>query len=519
MTSPIRSLASRIHTTKWLTVLVWGISVLLLAIAATSVWHVKQMQIRSEEIHSRNVVSIRAAVELELHIQELRHQLDRYLLMSVLRETEADVRPQFRLISNERSSIDRWLREAEASANTTEELRAISQVREGLLHFDVAIENVTAASDVQETRKRLARRAEEILEDRVLAPARTYLKLDEQSLADTNAEASRQSHRLMLTLSGLGVFGAMVAMIAGFSLSRMINHSLFEIRIPIQDVAGKLSEVAGDVLVSTRLDLADIGPMLQRVSAEVTDVVEQLQQRHQEILHADQLASVGQLAAGIAHEIRNPLMSMKLLVQSARGQELQTLDELDLKILDEEIRRLEVLLDEFLEFARPKPLDKRVVDMRDLAENVVSFLQPQADVRNVSIECEVPSFPVQISVDAPRIRQVLLNLLLNGIQVTPRGGVVCLEMKSPDQAGGPKCEIRIRDDGPGIGSELAERIFEPFFSTKETGLGLGLAVSQRIVRSHGGELSVESANRGGAMFIVSLPLEASESPAGSPGQA
>ena len=214
MTSPIRSLASRIHTTKWLTVLVWGISVLLLAIAATSVWHVKQMQIRSEEIHSRNVVSIRAAVELELHIQELRHQLDRYLLMSVLRETEADVRPQFRLISNERSSIDRWLREAEASANTTEELRAISQVREGLLHFDVAIENVTAASDVQETRKRLARRAEEILEDRVLAPARTYLKLDEQSLADSNTEASRQSHRLMLTLSGLVVFGAMVAMIA-----------------------------------------------------------------------------------------------------------------------------------------------------------------------------------------------------------------------------------------------------------------------------------------------------------------
>ncbi|MEZ6073526.1 MAG: histidine kinase dimerization/phospho-acceptor domain-containing protein [Pirellulales bacterium] len=240
-----------------------------------------------------------------------------------------------------------------------------------------------------------------------------------------------QSHRLIIVLICLGVSGSIVAMIAGYGLARMISRSLFQLHIPMQDLAGKLSEVAGDVVVSGELDLNDLGPVFQKVADEVTSVVEQLHARHQEIQHADQLAAMGQLAAGIAHEIRNPLMSMKMLVQSARGQEKSGLNEVDLKILDDEIRRLETLLNEFLDFARPRPLEKSIVDLGDLTESVLAFLQPQADARNVSIEFSNGPGPLPLLIDAPRIRQVLLNLLLNGIQVTPPGGVVRVALEAP----------------------------------------------------------------------------------------
>lgn len=503
----IQRLATRIHTAKRLSLLVSIVSLLLLVVAIMSALHLNRIQALSEEVHSRNVASIRAAVELEMHVQELRHQLDRYLLLRELNGFDSTEPPHLQTIASLRTRIDGWLLQAKASAHTSAELSAIEQVDDGLSKFYAAIEGIGGSAHTEDQTTIMVRRAEDILENEVLVPARRYLSIDEALLTETAAEAATQSHRLVLLLIYLGVFGAITAMIAGYGLARMISQSLFQLRIPMQDVAGKLSEVAGDVVVSARLDLADLGPVLERVATEVTAVVEQLHQKHQEILHGDQLACVGQLAAGIAHEIRNPLMSMKMLVQSARSQDSGSLDELDLRILDDEIRRLEVLLDEFLDFARPKPLQKAVVDLRYVAENVVSFLQPQADVRKIVIECDIPARPVLLSVDAPRIRQVILNLLLNGIQVTPPGGAVCLSFETPELTDGEWCQIQIRDSGAGIRPELADRVFEPFFSTKETGLGLGLAVSQRIVRSHGGELSLESANGRGATFVISLPVE------------
>jgi two-component system sensor histidine kinase HydH len=295
-------------------------------------------------------------------------------------------------------------------------------------------------------------------------------------------------------------------MLAGYSLARTISQSLLRLHIPIQDVAGKLSEVAGDVVVSTSLDFDDLGPALQRVSTEVSSVVEQLHAKQREMVRADQLARIGQLAAGLAHEIRNPLMAMKMLVQAAQVPDSTGLDARDLQILDDEIRRLEVLLTEFLDFARPGPLEVKLVDVRTIVESTINFVQRQADARQVLLQCSLPAEPLMLKIDAARIRQVLLNLLLNAIQATPSGGGVrvAVELKSHDDQS--YCRLAVSDDGPGIGPRQATRIFEPFYSTKETGLGLGLVVSQRICRSHGGDLALERGDYSGAIFVVALPL-------------
>jgi two-component system, NtrC family, sensor histidine kinase HydH len=197
---------------------------------------------------------------------------------------------------------------------------------------------------------------------------------------------------------------------------------------------------------------------------------------------------------------------MKMLVQTAQQHNSGGLDGRDLQILDDEIRRLEQLLTEFLDFAKPTPLKQAIVDVRGIVESTVDFVQRQADGRQVTLHCELPAEPVMLQIDAPRIRQVLLNLIINGIHAAPTGGNVWISVELTDGGSRPGYRIKVADDGAGIGPRQATRIFEPFYSTKETGLGLGLAVSQRIVRSHGGELALGRGEYSGAVFVIELPL-------------
>ena len=503
-------IGQRIHTASRLTVLVLVVSLLLLAITIYSAWHVKRLQNRSEEILSRNVASIQAAVELELHIQELRHQLDLYLWRHNLADLEKDKFTELASFKDERASIDGWLKLAEQGAHTPKEVDLIHQVNDGLSTFYDHMGRISGVKNEDGQKVILAEQAESILDTKVLPPAREFLSLDEKLLEASRDRAAIQSSRLAQSLLFLGVFGSIAAMTVGYGLARTISRSLVELHIPMQDVAGKLSEVTGDVVVSTSLDFDDLGPALKRVSSEVASVVEQLHARHRDIARADQLASVGQLAAGIAHEIRNPLMAMKMLVQAAQQPGSAGLDARDLQILDDEIRRLELLLTEFLDFTRPSPLKQSLVDLRGVVESTVNFAHRQADIRQVALHCEMPSEPVMIRIDATRVRQVLLNLLLNGIHAAPVGGNVWISLEFSAGNQGPVCRLKVRDDGTGIGPRQATRIFEPFYSTKETGLGLGLAVSRRIIRSHGGELGLERGDYTGAILVVELPLPGPE---------
>lgn len=499
-----RRVVKRVHIGSRLAALTAMVSLMLLAVAGLGAWQLRNLQLQSEQMLAANVKSIRATMELELHLQDLRHQLDRAPWMQSVASSDAANRAHIETLWAKRGAIDRWLKRTAETAFTAKERELTDRLQERLDAFYQQLRLVEAglADDARDLR-RLA--LEEKFENEVLPAALEYLDLDESLLEGSGANASTQTGRLVRWLLLVGVLGAVAASAAGYGLARAISQSLVQLNIPIQDVAGKLREVAEGVVVSTELDLSDVGPALARVAKEVTAVVSELQARHREMIHADQLASVGQLAAGIAHEIRNPLTSMKMLVQSAQRQGPDKLSPRDLQILDEEIRRLETLLTEFLDFAKPKPLEPSLVDLRGLVEGTAAFLQNQADARQVLLECSVPSEPCLAWVDAARIRQVLVNLLLNAIQITPPTRYVRLWLDEVDHDGRRFSQIKVSDEGPGISAEQLQRIFEPFYSTKETGLGLGLATSQRITLSHGGELYAETNAYGGADFVVVLP--------------
>jgi signal transduction histidine kinase len=269
--------------------------------------------------------------------------------------------------------------------------------------------------------------------------------------------------------------------------------------------------------------VADLEVVLQTVAAKVEGILDQLHARHREAIRADQLAAVGQLASGLAHEFRNPLMCMRTLVQSAKRQgDPAHLDSRDLSVLDEEITRLNDMLQTFLDFARPAKPDAEDVDTVHIIRQTCNLLSRKAEARDVRIECRMKDEPLVVHADATQFRQVLLNLLLNALDAVPNGGRIWVDAirlrgdRSPAESGakeGSEVCVRVTDDGQGLPADERARIFEPFFSTKDTGLGLGLAISKRIIDAHGGRLVCSDRQEGGAIFEVHLPVRSAPSTA------
>lgn len=228
----------------------------------------------------------------------------------------------------------------------------------------------------------------------------------------------------------------------------------------------------------------------------------QLGRQQQEMLRAEQLAAVGQLAAGVAHEIRNPLATLKVLVEGAlRPRAPRQISREQLTVMHGEIVRLKRTVQEFLDFARPAELRRRPGDLRDTIAHGAALVRPRAEQQHVRLETRCPPHPVPALVDHDQLCTVLVNLLLNGLEAQLGGGVleVCLELSSGE------ARIEVSDRGPGIRADLFDRLFTPFLSTKPTGTGLGLCICKRIVEGHDGRIAAANRPEGGARLTLILP--------------
>jgi two-component system, NtrC family, sensor histidine kinase HydH len=227
-----------------------------------------------------------------------------------------------------------------------------------------------------------------------------------------------------------------------------------------------------------------------------------LRESHEQLRRADRLKALGEIAAGLAHEIRNPLAGMKGALEIVGSRVTPGTPEAEFAgVAATEVERLDNLVGEFLAYARPRDPEFRRVAVRDVVDPVIALLTPQAERVAVSLVPVLPAEDVQCRMDAEQMRQVVFNVTINAIQASPAGGAV--EVAVNREAGA--VTIAVSDQGPGIPPDAAARLFEPFFTTRTNGTGLGLAVSQRIVAAHDGLLSVGSREGGGTRVMIVLP--------------
>jgi signal transduction histidine kinase len=311
-------------------------------------------------------------------------------------------------------------------------------------------------------------------------------------------------HWMAWGLASVGSIGALAGLALGYSVARHLRHSIYQLRVRLQDAAGKLRQPLPTVILTADGDLHQVNEQMQGIVREIERVVAQLQQREREVLRADQLVAVGRMAAGVAHELRNPLTSIKMLVQANREEaQARGLPADDLQIIEQEIRRMERCLQTFLDFARPPQLERRPGSLATLAERMFTLVEGRARKQHVTLHFTPPPTPVIVEADADQMQQLLVNLALNALDAMPQGGSLDVSIGAPVHG---QVELRVCDTGPGIAPALLPRLFEPFVSSKETGLGLGLVVSRRIAESHGGNLWVINPPQGGACFVVRLPV-------------
>jgi hypothetical protein len=246
-----------------------------------------------------------------------------------------------------------------------------------------------------------------------------------------------------------------------------------------------------------------------RLNEGLRQAYNQLKDAQQRIRQNERMAVVGTFASGLAHEVRNPLNSMALqlsllerriaALEPAQAEQMQELTQ----IIREEIRRLDALVGDFLLFSLTKRINCRPASLDGLIDEVVRLLRPEGRAASVLLKRHRPEEPLpKLPMDTEKMKQVFINLIRNAIEAMPDGGIVSVESEQVAR----QVRVKVRDTGPGLPEGID--VFQLFVSTKTGGTGLGLSIAQQIVLDHGGEIAVERAPEGGAVFTVVLPLEA-----------
>jgi signal transduction histidine kinase len=430
---------------------------------------------------------------------------------------QADLRTQ---VWPQYEDIRQRLQAAQALANLAEERLLVGRITQGLDDFEQLLK------EVQRQESKTARvsgrpapahagRLAKFLKENVLIPCVLLTRYNTSQIEQSAEENRSVLTTLRLGLLAVGFGGPLIGLVLGYAVARGLSHSIYQLSVRIRDAAGRLNRELGSVTLEEKGDLPDLHRQMQGVIEEIERVVDQLQQREREVLRAEQLAAVGQVAAGVAHELRNPLTSVKMLVQTGlEGNPPGGLPAEDLAIIEHEVRRMEQCIQMCIDFARPPQSERRRTDLAQVLRRAAALVEGRARRQKVLLKTDLPPQPEYLEFDPEQVHQVAVNLLLNALDALPRGGTIQVALaripaSRNGESGKPACplvEVRVQDSGSGIPPRIRDRLFEPFVSSKETGLGLGLSICKRLVEAHGGTIRGENAAEGGAVFAFTLPV-------------
>jgi two-component system sensor histidine kinase HydH len=243
----------------------------------------------------------------------------------------------------------------------------------------------------------------------------------------------------------------------------------------------------------------------QRAAETLARTNRELRESSEQLQRADRLKTLGEVAAGLAHEIRHPLASIRGAFEIIDERSRPDSPEAEFSRLGMvEVQRLDNLVWEFLRYARPHDPELRPASLHHVVERVVALLRVEAGRGDVMLDVDRAAPIPDISIDAAQIEQVLLNVILNAIQASPPGSCVRVHERLHQQ----QAMIDVIDEGPGIAAEHLGQIFSPFFTTREKGTGLGLAIAYRIIRTHKGQIEVTKTSERGTCVRIQLPIGA-----------
>jgi two-component system NtrC family sensor kinase len=349
------------------------------------------------------------------------------------------------------------------------------------------------------------------------------------SLAKADAGLA-ESTRMMLIYTVLAVI--VISVLTGVFVLRLVHRPVrilkrgteelakgdlgYQIAVESTDELGDLANSFNVMSLQLRAANEEITSWARTLETRVEEKTNELKRAHEHVVHVEKMASIGKMAAVVAHEINNPLSGIltyaKLLkkwIQKVEGNEQKRTEIREcLDLVESESKRCGDLVKNLLMFSRSAPMNLEWADVNQVVDRCIRLVQHHLDLGNVQLQVETATDLPMLHCDPAQVEQVLLALVMNAIDAMPRGGNLMVRTRSLPQS--RQIEIQVRDDGVGIPPDLLPRMFEPFLTTKETGkgVGLGLAISKTIVERHGGVIEVESQPGRGTTFYIFLPVDA-----------
>lgn len=384
-------------------------------------------------------------------------------------------------------------------ADHSEEQRLVQLIVDGFATYLNMWEKAVATAEAE--RKDSQATAIKFLQTNVLLPVREIEGYSDKQIETVTAAHERVLSQLAWGVASVSVLGGIAGVLFGYTVARLLTRSIHKLRIQIHDAAGKLSPETPDVLLQENEGFSGLHEALEDLDERIVATIRQLHDRETQMVRSEQLASLGKLAAGVGHELRNPLTSVKMLVQTGLEED-GILSRSDLKIIESEVRRMERSLQTFLAFARlPKPERKRV-ELNEVLDCTLDLIAGRAKRQHVVVTTETLDGNIEFVVDKAQLQQVLVNLAINALDAMSSGGTLTLRT----QLASDGVRIDVIDNGSGFSDEALSGLFQAFSSSKEAGVGLGLVICRRIIEEHGGAISAQHTPGGGATFTIWLPL-------------
>ncbi|MCI4444581.1 MAG: HAMP domain-containing protein [Candidatus Aminicenantes bacterium] len=314
-------------------------------------------------------------------------------------------------------------------------------------------------------------------------------------------------YKTRLVLLGFGLMILILTIFGTNILARRITRPIMNLvegtkKISRGDFTYRIPVISSD-------EVGELTVSFNEMTEQLLLARQQMEETNRRLVQAEKLASIGKLSATIAHEIRNPLTSVKLNIQKlAENDRLDELEKEHLAIAQQGIEQIEKFIKELLTFTRATVLQPDYFSMEEILEESLKMLKPALSEKKIKLEKKFEKDLPQVYVDGDKLRQVFLNVLRNALEAVDEGGEIEITLGLKEGKPRPFLEVRISDNGCGIPQKDWENIFEPFFTTKSSGAGLGLANARRILEQHGGTIKVVKKEGPGSCFLISIPCQA-----------
>ncbi len=479
-----------------------AMAVLIVAGGLVTILYTYRLQDVATRILAENVSSLKAAQELEIALFRMRGLTINFML-------DGDTQ-WLKTLEERKKEFQTWLKEAKATARTAKENNILQSVSRLSEEYEVKRQQALTLHSEGKAKQAqtLLLKANQVF-DEIYEQCEVFVAANEHTMRAAVEKAERTNSILRATMYGLGIGGILLGGMLGWMISRSIVNPIYELVLKIRGAAaGEIVERVG-ITGGTEIEELDrhVHVLIERINAAMAD----LEKNRKLLARAEKLAALGKVAASVAHEIRNPLTAIKMLIYSMYEDLVKDHEKRkDLAVILKEIDRLERFVQNFLQFARPPDPVLAAININETVHETLTLLAPRLQQNGINVREIYHSKPHPIIADADQLKQVVMNLILNAVESMPEGGRLTAEtlwiQPATENEGKAWVQIRLSDTGSGIPHELLDSIFDPFVSGRKNGVGLGLSVAYQIVNRHEGWMEATNNPEGGAIFTVSLPM-------------